>query len=270
MTTVATTGPRTAGAIVRECLDRGADLILAAGGDGTINEVANGMAGSTVPLGVLPAGTANVLALELGIGSSMTRAAEALSHLAAVRIGMGLLDNGNERRHFVLMAGAGLDAMIVYNIDAKLKASLGKVAYWVGGFSQLGRSLPEFEVTTGGSTVRCSFALASRVKNYGGDLLIARNASLFSDQFEVVLFQGAHTFPYMKYLLGVITGRLADMRGVKIIQTSSLEIHHAKDPGIYVQIDGERAGRLPVRLEMIPDSLTLLVPEKFRRKYQHG
>ena len=141
---------------------------------------------------------------------------------------MGLLDNGNEQRHFVLMAGAGLDALIVYNIDAKLKASLGKVAYWVGGFSQLGRSLPEFEVTTGGSTVRCSFALASRVKNYGGDLLIARNASLFSDQFEVVLFQGAHTFPYMKYLLGVITGRLADMRGVKIIQTSSLEIHDAQ------------------------------------------
>jgi diacylglycerol kinase (ATP) len=267
---VATTGPRTAGTIVRECLGRGADLILAAGGDGTINEVANGMAGSEVPLGILPAGTANVLALELGIGSDMIRAAKALSGLTAVRIGMGLLDNGSEQRHFVLMAGAGLDALIVYNIDAKLKASLGKIAYWIGGFSQFGRSLPEFEVTMGANTVSCSFALASRVKNYGGDLLIARNASLFSDQFEVVLFQGAHTFPYMKYLLGVITGRLANMQGVKIVQTSSLEISHAKGPGIYVQIDGERAGRLPVRLKMIPDSLTLLVPENFRRKHQHG
>jgi diacylglycerol kinase (ATP) len=158
----------------------------------------------------------------------------------------------------------------VYNIDAKLKASLGKVAYWVGGFSQLGQSLPEFQVRIDGHPITCSFALASRVRNYGGDLLIARNASLFSDQFEVVLFQGAHTFPYMKYLLGVITGRLSGMQGVKIIQASSLEIDCATNPGIYVQIDGEHAGRLPARLKMVPDSLTLLVPEKFRRKHQHG
>ena len=228
------------------------------------------MIGTATPLGVLPGGTANVLTVELGIGSGMLRAARDLSNLTAVRIGVGLLENASEQRHFVLMAGAGLDALIVYNIDAKLKASLGKVAYWVGGFSQLGRSLPEFHVTTGGDKVTCSFALVSRVKNYGGDLRIARNASLFSDQFEVVLFQGAHTFPYMKYLVGVITGRLADMRGVKIIQTTSLEIDGATDPGIYVQIDGEHAGRLPARLKMVPDSLTLLVPEKFRRKHQHG
>ena len=127
-------------------MDKGADLILAAGGDGTINEVANGMVGSSTARH-LPGRHSKRAGGRVGYRKQYDRsAAKALSHLAAVRIGVGLLENGNEQRHFVLMAGAGLDALIVYNIDAKLKASLGKVAYWVGGFSQLGRSLPEFEV----------------------------------------------------------------------------------------------------------------------------
>lgn len=266
MTTLPTTGPRTAAAIARECLEKGADLILAAGGDGTINEVANGMIGNSTPLGILPGGTANVLAMELGIGRGMAQAAANLSSWSPERIAVGRIQNTQEERHFVMMAGAGLDAMIVYNIDAKLKASLGKVAYWVGGFSQVGRALPEFDVRLNGHKVRCSFALASRVKNYGGDLSIARNASLFNDRFEVVLFQGANSWPYMKYLTGVVTGRLTNMRGVEILQAQSVEFECATDPGIYVQVDGEFAGRLPARLSIVPNALTLLVPDEFRRR----
>lgn len=265
-----TLGPRTAASIAQDCIQKGADLILAAGGDGTINEITNGLVGMGTPLALLPAGTANVLAVELGIGTDMARAAKNLASWSPERIAVGLLENDQEQRHFVLMAGAGLDALIVYNIDAKLKAALGKVAYWLGGFSQLGRSLPEFAVRTNGEEVKCSFALASRVKNYGGDLTIARNASLFSDQFELVLFQGAHSLPYMKYFVGALTGRLANMQGVKIVRTQSIHIESASDPGIYVQIDGEFAGRLPARLSIVPDALTLLVPDAFRRKHRHG
>ena len=141
---------------------------------------------------------------------------ESIGDLVPARIAVGSIENDRSSDTFLLMAGAGLDAMIVYNIDAKLKALIGKVAYWVGGFGQFGRSLPEFNVRTNGEEVRCSFALASRVKNYGGDLWIARNASLYRNDFELVLFQGAHSLPYMKYLVGVITGRLAKMDGIKI------------------------------------------------------
>jgi diacylglycerol kinase (ATP) len=245
-------------------------VILAAGGDGTINEVANGMVGFDTPLAILPGGTANVLAVELGIGLDMSRAARDVSSLLPTRIGVGLLENQVEQRHFALMAGVGLDALIVYNIDAKLKRSWGKVAYWVAGFSRLGKPMAEFDVRIDGKTVRCSFALVSRVRNYGGDLWIARNASLLSNQFEVVLFEGATSLPYMKYLAGVITGRLANMRGVRLIRTDSLEVECASDPGIYVQIDGEFAGRLPVRFSMVPDALTLLIPEEFHRKHTNG
>jgi YegS/Rv2252/BmrU family lipid kinase len=267
VTAIPTNGPRSAATIARECIEKGAELILAAGGDGTINEVANGMIGNAIPLAILPGGTANVLATELGVGRGMPQAAVGLASLTPRRIAVGRIENAQEERHFLMMAGAGLDAMIVYNIDANLKASLGKVAYWVSGFGQVGRALPEFDVRLDGRKIRCSFALASRVKNYGGDLSIARNASLFSNEFEVVLFQGANSWPYMKYLTGVVTGRLTNMRGVEVLRAHSLEIECATDPGIYVQVDGEFAGRLPARLSIVQDALTLLVPERFLQQH---
>jgi diacylglycerol kinase (ATP) len=242
-------------------------VILAAGGDGTINEVANGMVHSKVPLGVLPAGTANVLAVEIEMGTRMLRAAARLQDCVPHPIALGHIQNQVDDRHFILMAGIGLDAMIVYNIDAKLKASLGKVAYWLSGFSQFGRPLPEFDVTSNGHKSRCSFALVSRVRNYGGDLSIARNASLFSDHFELVLFEGSNSVPYVKYLVGIITNSLAKMSGVSVLRTQSVEVECASSPGVYVQIDGEYAGRPPVRLSIVPQALTLLVPPSFSKKY---
>ena len=261
-----TTGPATAAAIARDSIAKGADLVIAAGGDGTINEVANGVVGSEVPMALLPGGTANVLAVETGIGTQLVRAAERLEGWIPVRISVGHLRNQAEERHFLMMAGAGLDAMIVYNIDAQLKARVGKVAYWIGGFGQIGRPLPEFTVRVNGHPSRCSFALASRVRNYGGDLWIARGASLFSDHFELVLFEGAQSLAYLKYMLGVVTGRLNGMRGVSILKTDSIHLDCPEDKGIYVQVDGEYAGRLPCDLTIVPRALTLLVPPAFRDK----
>jgi diacylglycerol kinase (ATP) len=261
---VPTTGERTAAGISRGCIQEGADVIFAAGGDGTINEVANGMIGTRVPIGILPAGTANVLAVELGVGTDMVEAAKRASDLVDVRIAAGLLENQHDSRHFLLMAGAGFDAMIVYSVNAGLKARIGRIAYWIGGFSQFGKSLPQFSVLVNGDVSRCSFALASRVRNYGGDLWIARNASLLSNHFELVLFEGTNTIPYVRYLLGIIAGRLHRMNGVSILQTNSVQLDSPQDEGIYLQIDGEFAGRLPAKLSIVPDALTMLVPRAFR------
>lgn len=267
MAAVPTTAAGTAPGLARECIEAGADLILAAGGDGTINEVLNGMVHSDVPLGILPAGTANVLAVETNIGTRMLRAAEQLEDWVPRRVAAGLIENAQQQRHFLLMAGAGLDALIVYNIDAKLKRAIGKVAYWIGGFGQLGRRLPEFDVFADGHGMRCSFALASRVRNYGGDLTIARSASLLSEHFELVVFEGAHALPYVKYFLGVLTGRLAGMRGVSVLQSQSIEFECASGPGVYIQVDGEYAGRLPARLTIVPRALNLLLPPAFCRAH---
>lgn len=263
LTLAPTEGPRTASAIAARCRDAGADLVLVAGGDGTINEVLNGLSGSRTPLALLPLGTANVLGVELKIGTDPVRAARELADCEPQRIGLGLLRCGGEERRFALMAGVGLDAMIVYNIHAGLKAALGKGAYWLAGLSRLGRRLPEFTATVNGRDYRVSFALVSRVRNYGGDLEIARGACLLKEEFEAVLFEGSDSLPYAKYLAGVLTGRLGSMKGVTILRTRSMTLSPGGDPRVYVQVDGEYAGTLPATIEMLPEALTLLMPPSF-------
>jgi diacylglycerol kinase family enzyme len=267
VTAMPTRGPRTAGAIAQECVAGGADLVISAGGDGTINEIANGMIGSTVPLAILPGGTANVLSVEIGLGTRLVEAAERLSEMVPARIAAGRLETSDQVRHFLLMAGVGFDAMIVYSVDAQLKQRIGRAAYWVGGFSQLGKPLPEFDVRINDSSARCSFALASRVRNYGGDLWIARGASLFNEQFEFVLFEGKDTLPYLRYLFGVITGRLSGMSGVSVVSAESAIIECPGDERIYVQIDGEYGGRLPAKLSIVPSAITLMMPPTFRDRH---
>jgi YegS/Rv2252/BmrU family lipid kinase len=240
-----------------------------AGGDGTINEAVNGMANSDVPLGILPAGTANVLANELGIGKTMERAAEALAGSVKQRVALGLISSRNgsideeARRYFLLMAGAGLDADIVYNLNQRMKEAFGKVAYWIGGFSQLGRRIPEFTVRADGREYRASFALLSRVRNYGGDLEIAPTISLLDDEFEMVLFEGESSFGFMKYMLAVVVHQQQTMPGITILRTRQAVFSAPEDLKIHVQVDGEYAGLAPARVEIVPNALTLLVPPDF-------
>ncbi len=270
VTAVPTRGPRTAGDIARECVAAGADLVIAAGGDGTINEVANGMVGTDVPMAILPGGTANVLSVELGVGTSLVKAAARLSELVPQRIAAGHLETSGESRYFLLMAGIGFDAMIVYSVDAALKRKIGRAAYWVGGFSHFGKPLPQFDIRVNGSRARCSFALASRVRNYGGDLWIARGASLFSEQFEFVLFEGKDSVPYLRYLFGIITGRLTGMSGVSMLRGQSAIVECPDNEQIYIQVDGEFGGRLPAKITIVPSAITLMMPAAFRERHRQA
>jgi len=261
-----TTGPRTACAIARESIAAGADLIVVAGGDGTINETAEGMIHSGVPLAILPAGTANVLATELRLGGNWERAVRRIAECRPRRIGVGkLVREGEEPRHFVLMAGIGLDAHIVYRVSAALKARTGKLAYWVAGWTMVGRSLPEFEAVVDGRTVTCSFALAARVRSYGGDFEIAQETTLFDDTFEVVLFEGANAVSYVKYFAAMAINRLRGRSGVTILRAHQLHLWHPKDERVYIQIDGEFAGDLPATITMMPKALILLMPPGYGR-----
>jgi diacylglycerol kinase (ATP) len=265
---VPTRGPRSASEIAREIAAGNPDLILVAGGDGTINEVVNGMAGSQVPLGILPAGTANVLANELGMARNMEQAAESVVHCVKERIALGLLATatGDSPRYFLLMAGAGLDAGIVYHMNLRMKEALGKVAYWVGGLAKIGQRLPEFTVETEGRAFRTSFALVTRVRNYGGDLEIAPTISLLDDEFEIVLFEGGTSMPYLKYMAGILARRIRGMRGVTVLRTRKALLSGTDRGQVYVQVDGESAGLLPASVELVPNALTLLVPPDFRTR----
>jgi diacylglycerol kinase (ATP) len=254
-----------AAASVRE----GADLVLVAGGDGTVNEAMNGMVHSDVPLAILPAGTANVLAVEMGLGVSLRRAARRIADLAPVRISVGLLRPTNAPdRYFLLMAGAGLDAAVVNNVDPGFKKRIGKLAYWLAGFSQLGRKLPQLEASANGWSCRTGFALASRVRNYGGDLEIAQKVTLLDDDFEVVAFDGEDAVTYLKYLGGLVIGNLPAVPGVHMLRSASVEFDAPAEARLCVQVDGEIAGELPAKVEAVPDALTLLVPPGLEERYR--
>ena len=267
VTVAPTTGAGTAAGIVREHIAGGAELVVVAGGDGTINETAEGMVHSQVPLGILPGGTANVLAMEMKLGSRLERAAQRLEECRPHRISLGRVTcgGGAVSRHFLLMAGIGLDAHVVYHVNLSLKARAGKLAYWVAGWSLLGRRLPQIRVDSDGRQYECSFALLSKVRNYGGDFEIAREVTLFQNRFEMVLFEGQSSTRYVKYLAGLALRRLKGMRGVEMLRTTGATLSCPGERRVFVQIDGESAGYLPAEVSIVPDALTLLVPPEYGR-----
>lgn len=264
-----TTHPGSAAAQVKKQIEGGCDLILAAGGDGTINEVAAGMLHTGVPLAIIPGGTANVLARETRIPIDMLAAVRDLRKMVPQRVAVGALRLGDkEARSFLCMAGAGLDAEIVTHVNLDLKAAVGKLAYYVGGFSQVFRSLPEFEVTVDGKTYEASFALISRVRNYGGDLEIARGASLLRNEFQVVLFRGKHCVQYLPYLAAVSLRFAERMKGCTFVHGRTVSCRSTNGAGVLAQVDGELVGKLPLTAEILPDALTLLLPQTFVAKEQ--
>jgi diacylglycerol kinase family enzyme len=144
-----------------------------------------------------------------------------------------------------------------------LKAATGKLAYWVAGGSLLGKVLPQVHAETGGETHQCSFALLSKVRNYGGDFEIAREVTLFDDCFEAVLFEGRTSARYVRYLLATALRRLGRTPGVAVLKTRCMRLTGPEGTRVRVQIDGEYAGRLPAEIRVVPDALTLMLPEAY-------
>jgi diacylglycerol kinase family enzyme len=259
-----TTGPNMAGELGRVAIERGFDVLLAAGGDGTINEVLNGIIGSQIVFGALPAGTANVLANEIGLSNRPDHAAEQLLDAIPVRIPAGAFDHpGAPRRHFLMMAGTGLDARIVHELDLELKRKIGKLSYWHGGFKQLGRELPRFRITIDGVDRLAGFALMARVRNYGGDFEIARKVRLTDSDFEIVILESNRVLDYVRFLFAVIFNRLDRVSGVVIVRACRAEIASVTGDTVHVQADGEAIGVLPATISLVPDAVTLLVPKRY-------
>jgi YegS/Rv2252/BmrU family lipid kinase len=253
-----TSAPGEAGSLVQEAIRQGADLILVLGGDGTVNEVVQGLAHSKVPLGVLPGGTANVLAMELGLGSRSEPAARTLADFEPRPVALGQISGSFGSRYFLLMAGAGLDANIVYEVSAGLKNAAGKLAYWAAGSAAFFKRVEQLEVRVDDRVYQCGFALISRVRNYGGDLEIASGASLHDDDFEVVLFEGSNPLRYAWYMLNVALKRVQRIAGVTVLRAHHVEILTTTP----VQIDGEYLGRQTVTIEIVPGALQLLLPRR--------
>lgn len=264
-----TTAPGEAIEIARRAGGEGRDLVIACGGDGTVNEVVNGLAGAQnghrVPLALLPAGTANVLAKELELSWDIPKAAEQLACGEVRDIALGLatpLERPEKARYFLSVAGAGPDGRITYAVDLELKARMGILAYWWQGAREVfNYKFQHFRATTEEQSHEVSLVIVGRTKHYGGPFKITTGADLYEDQFEFAALTTQSGLRYLSYLPTLWFGDLRKQEGVHFWKSDRLLCQpiDGAEP-VYAQVDGEPLARLPVEFRIVPRALRLLVP----------
>jgi len=254
VTAVATTAPGHAETIAREAGDE-FDAIAAGGGDGTINEVVNGLPGKSLALGIIPLGTANVLADEIGLARTTKAIARTLAQGSVREIRVGRL-NG---RRFVMMAGAGFDADVVAGVSLALKKKLGPLAYvWQAGRQAFGTKLPGCGVTIDGVPYAAASAVACNGRRYGGPFVAAPAASLGDDCFHVVLMRGDGWLDIARYGVCLVLGVIGKLPDVRIVPGREILVQGVA--GRPVQADGDIVATLPARISVDPEPVRLIFP----------
>lgn len=260
-----TTGPGAATALARQAVADRRGLVIASGGDGTINEVVNGLAHSRVPLAVLPAGTANVLGKELELPWDVAEAARRIAGASLRRIALGAaVHPGREAapRYFIALAGVGPDGMMVHATSLSLKKRIGVLAYWLEGVRQaFSYRFPTFRVVSGGKEDVASMLIVGRTKHYGGPVKVTTQASLFEDQFEVMISVSASRARNLLGFPALLAGRHRNLKHVRFWKCTSVRAEPWRED-VHAQVDGEYIGTLPVEFRIVPDALTLVVPNK--------
>jgi diacylglycerol kinase (ATP) len=268
-----TTGPGHAVEIAQQAVRDRRELVIACGGDGTLNEVVNGLAtysnGHRVPLALLPGGTANILAKELDLPWDIPRAAKRLVHGEVREVALGVatpLEQPERKRYFLSVSGAGPDGMIVYSVDLGLKARVGILAYWWQGAREVLRyTFPRFRVRAGDRQLEATLVVVGRTKNYGGPFKITDQADLFEDQFEIMALTTQSGLRYLSYLPTLWMGNLRKEQDVHFWKAHSLVCEPLDANPVYAQVDGEPLARLPIEFSIAPRALKLLVPSAAAR-----
>jgi YegS/Rv2252/BmrU family lipid kinase len=250
-----TTGPADATRIAREGVTEGFDVIVAAGGDGTINEVANALRPGDPPLGVVPLGTANILAWEIGLGRRTERVARTIAEGVPRSIVVGKIGT----RKFLLMVGIGFDGAVVAAISPLLKKRLGKGAYVLAGITQMIRyRWPTLSVRVDGLPHACAMVIVAKAHYYAGKFVIAHDAGPEQPLFRVCLFRGGGGWNLLRYGVALVLGRLDKLPDVSILP--AYEVSFDVLPTVPVQTDGESLGETPVHVVISEEQLALLWP----------
>jgi len=266
----------------RVAVAAGSDTVFACGGDGTIHDVIQGLAGTPVALAVLPFGTANALAHDLVIPLRPSAAAEVAVNGRVRRIPLGRIEyedfNGKSAaRYFTVAAGIGVDAHLFYKLTAELKKRSGMTAYYLKAWQLWAtHRMRKFEVEyANGSGLRqhalLTELLAVRIRFFGNILReLVPGASLDCHDLRTVMCRTASRNAYLQYVAGALLGRQWNISGIDLVNCSEIicklpeksagHSHSHKEDRVYVEADGELLGRLPARMTMVHDALSLVVP----------
>ncbi|HOP41067.1 MAG TPA: diacylglycerol kinase family protein [Geobacteraceae bacterium] len=237
------------------CTGRHPPLIIVGAGDGTINAVVNGLPPGVATLGVLPFGTSNVLCRELGITSTK----EALEKVAGgIRrdLCVGCMEKNDEKRTFLLMAGVGIDGLVVKKVVPREKRLLKKGAYLLSSMRVFcSWEQKRIEVISGLRTVDCHSVIVCNGSKYGGNLRIAPDASIFEPDLRVFCMEDPSRLGYLKLLLPLLAGKGLKNAGIQSFATKELEIRGEKP----LQADGDYYFDTPLRIRAIPNFLKIIV-----------
>lgn len=252
----ATKAPGDATEIAARASRDGFDRVLSWGGDGTLNEVAAGLVGTETVLGVVPGGTVNVFAREVGIPRNVEGSIEVLTGGEPRRIPVGMAG----KRPFLLMTGIGLDAEVVYRLQAGFKNAFGALAFWLDGFRLLATyPMTPLTIRAPGHEIVATGLIAGKLRRFGPRYFITPEARLEEPKLHVVVFKGRNRRDYLRYLLGVLSHRHLGFRDVEHFKTDSLEV--STEGKVRVQVDGEPAGYAPVRIGVRDRALTVMLPK---------
>ena len=217
------------------------DAIVAAGGDGTLNAVANGIAAAPRPLGLLPFGTVNLLARELGLPHDP----EALAHIVAMAAARPIWPGRVGDRLFLSVASAGIDADVVAALDPRLKARLGRLAFVPAVLRQLRHYRPhDLKVEIDGVAHRAAAVIAANGRYYAGPFVSAPGARVTEPSLDFVLLPRADKAALLRYAAALLRGRLSALPDVRVVRGRTATL--AADRDAPVEADGEIVGRLPV------------------------
>ncbi len=247
--------------LARAAVEAGCSVVVAAGGDGTINEVIQALVGTPVALGVLPLGTANVWAREVGIPVDLAQAVRVLQQGHVRRIDVGRAGE----RYFLLMAGIGYDAEVTAGIHPRAKRALGILAYVVRGvtvaFSFVGRRVT---ITADGTErqYRVLLIVIGNARRYGGPLSITAEARIDDGLLDVCVFRGVGVLEAARYALQVLLGRHLRDPGVIYFRTANVSV--SGDTPLPVQVDGDKIGTTPMGFSVHARALSVIVPSAVR------
>jgi diacylglycerol kinase (ATP) len=231
--------------LAREAAASGAKLVVAAGGDGTIAEVANGLMGSSTQLGIIPLGTANVLAQELGLPFAPRSVAAALAFGRIRRLWPGFARGPAGERLFVQMLGAGLDAQVVHKLSIPLKRRLGRGAYVLQTMRELARyRFTPLELDIDGERTEAASVIVSKGRLYAGHYMLAPGARPDQPGFTVAVFPHGGVLPALTYGAALPLNLLPHAPGIRLVQASRIDI--ACSRCIPAQADGDAAGTTPL------------------------
>ena len=235
------------------------DLVIAAGGDGTIHEVVNGLAGTSAAMGIVPLGTMNIVARELGMPLDVRRACAWIARARPSPVSVGW----RGPRAFLIVAGFGYDAFCLEDALERARARGRKVRIPDYAHTAILRSglyaFPTVEASFDGETVRCVFGFVANCARYGGNLRIAREARLEEPLLDVVLFESGVFRDRVRYFLSVLMGRQRSTRGIVYRKVKEVTLRAVEEGArVPCELDGETSDPLPAILRVTGGALLLL------------